>query len=130
MELEKQVCQWQLAIQLEKLGLVQSGNYFWLTTDCGERIIEYGHKLTVFDDCVHTFSVAELGVMLGLSVDGVLPDCYNTESVNNWFDDFTDALDTEADLRAGILIHLINNGLLSVEACNERLHPNIHNPNL
>ena len=31
----------------------------------------------VLEDSVHTFTVAELGYMLGLSVDGVLPDRYN-----------------------------------------------------
>ncbi len=41
MELEKQVCQWQLAIQLEKLGLVQSGNYFWLTNLSVYKCLEF-----------------------------------------------------------------------------------------
>ncbi len=120
MNLEKQVCQYQLAIQLQKLGLSKFGNFFWVNRN-DERQLDYGYNTEVFEDAVHTFTVAELGYMLGLSVDGVLPEKYNIETVNNWFKEFTNAFDTEADLRAGILIHLIRTGLLSVDTCNERL---------
>ena len=120
MNLEKQVCQWQLAIQLQELGLSKYGNFFWINRN-NERQLDWGYNAEIFEDAVHTFTVAELGCMLGLSVDGILPEKYNIETVNNWFKEFTDVFETEADLRAGILIHLIRKGLLSVSTCNERL---------
>lgn len=124
MNLEKQVCQWQLAKQLQELGLSKYGNYFWVNgneNNNWERRLEYGFDVSIFDDAVHTFSVAELGLMLGVNVEGVLPEKYNTPTVCNWFDEFRDSFETEADLRAGVLIHIIKKGLLSVETCNERL---------
>ncbi len=121
MNLDKQVCQWQLAKQLQDLGLSKYGNFFWLNTKYGERILDWGYNTERWEDTVHTFSVAELGIMLGVNCEGVLPEKYNIETVNNWFKEFRDVFETEADLRAGILIHLLRSGLLSAETCNDRL---------
>ena len=73
MDLEKQVCQWQLAIQLQELGLSKYGNFFWINRN-DERQLDWGFNAEIFEDAVHTFTVAELGCMLGLSVDGILPE--------------------------------------------------------
>jgi len=124
MKLEQQVCSLDLAQKLKELGVKQE-SFFFYAHRRGEKEMEllypYAHLGLqivgpVFDR-VSAFTVAELGEML--------PDYYLSKRIGMlrgaWacFDDsvlnrnsFNTRADTEADVRASMLVYLLENKII------------------
>lgn len=128
MKLEKQVCSLDLSIRLKKLGVKQESIFSYFTCANGAFELDYNTWLSeeIFPhEYISAFSVAELGEMLpriltwkdgtyGLQQDFYANGLFNIYySLNNYAPiDFTD--EKEADARARLLIHLIENKLMEV----------------
>lgn len=134
--LEKQVCNLELSKRLKELGVMQESLFYWVNwqedkhkiiqgAPIGWHIENHSHK-----DCpvVSAFTVAELGEMLPWGIEGGNPP-YTTLKIlklqnRGWIVLYKnkggvlhqDGADTEADARAKMLIYLVENGMLSLEA--------------
>lgn len=97
MKLKDQVCSLEKSERLKELGVSGSGHFGY------------------------SFTVAELGRMLNVDVKGVLPNEYNLREISQWFELNDKKYNTEAQLRAGILIFALDLGFLDVKECNKRL---------
>jgi hypothetical protein len=117
MRLQDQVCSLSLAKRLKDLGVTQHESVFYWRPD-GTALVDYWE---VHDGMVAAFTVGELGE--------ILPDLYYSErwaGTKEWTCNVRhDArlhkrrypnmkADTEADVRAKMLIYLIENSLLGV----------------
>lgn len=125
MKIEKQVCSLIQSNKLRELGIKQKSFFYWYYKWLQTAVlVDIEHSLAPIE-CpeytTSTFTMSELGVMLNVTIDGVLPEKYNKKEVNAWFALNAKYYQTEADLRAGILIYLIETGLLAVRTCNSRL---------
>ncbi len=124
MKLAQQVCTPQQGMRLKQLGVAQDASIFshfadstiWFTINIKHLIDAESDKLK----CA-AFTVAELGVMLNTSNDGVLPDNHNNEVVNKWFEDNIEEYRLESTLRAALLIYLLENNLITSDEVNTRL---------
>ena len=126
-KLEQQVSSLDPSRRLKKLGVKQESYFWWepipidfdvawrVTTNsspCGEL---YDRGMTTLD-CISAFTVAELGDMLATHLramflkddDGLWVGSY--ERAGNRHGGFK--ADTEADARAKMLIHLIEQGII------------------
>ena len=125
MKIENQVCSLNQSNKLKKLGIKQKSFFYWFY-----EWVQFGVLVDIEHSAAPTekpqfvtsaFTMSELGVMLNVTIDGVLPEKYNKKEVNAWFAINAKYYQTEADLRAGILIYLLETGLLAVSTCNSRL---------
>lgn len=125
MKLEDQVAPLEASERLKELGIKQDSLFYHTHSDWGvmpKTSIDFSGNPT------SAFTVAELGVML--------PNAFNTMQVtsddgrNNVWRGYDDEekdcpLDkeyaTEADARAAMLIHLLENKLITPEKVNARL---------
>lgn len=124
MKLEDQVCSLELAKRLKALGVKQESLWYWWHHWSLEnkRIWSVGHNddSDLVNEKVAAFTVAELGEMLPEFVqsgrDGIGWLCfkarqdYETPYFNG---------DTEADARAKMLIHLIEQKLVKPEGASQ-----------
>lgn len=130
MNIEQQVCSLELAKKLKELGVKQDSIIYWYNYSWNGWIVNTRGQLpynldTEQDDCVSAFTVAELGEMLPPYIEkyektywrnfNIKFMSYMTRDGN--YDDLcpTQGGDTEADTRAKMLIHLIENNLVKVE---------------
>lgn len=122
MKLENQVCSLELAKRLKELGVKQESYFYWDKTPMlliGQRPEKFG--------CISAFTVAELGEMLPwyLMIDGKvhwLTQKYDDDGPWLNYDPerkepgigqpSADENDSEANIRAKMLIHLIENKLI------------------
>lgn len=129
MQLEKQVCNLQLAKKLKELGVKQESCFYWCTilgTDNEADLrpsvglfgkeIDFGHN---YGGEVSAFTVAELGEMLP-----DLYESYRTAGSKQWYCNLVlgarkvtiqypnTIADTEADARSKMLIYLLENKLI------------------
>ena len=125
MKIEKQVCSLNQSNKLKELGIKQKSFFYWFYewVQFGVLVdIEHSTAPNEKPEFVTSaFTMSELGAMLNVTIDGVLPEKYNKKEVNAWFAINAKYYQTEADLRAGILIYLLETGLLAVSTCNSRL---------
>ena len=136
--LEKQVVNLELSKRLKKLGVRQESHFYWMKPE-GSPLIgvsiyarQDGYVLTEasFPDTweyVSAFTVAELGEMLPIEIEGgekgrgISSDLLNIKKGNfskglQWQVMYYDVkffnADTEADCRAKMLIYLVENKLV------------------
>ena len=125
MKIEKQVCSLNQSNKLKELGIKQKTHFYWFKSWKDEFVlVDAEHSSAPKDkpnETTSAFTMSELGAMLNVTIDGVLPEKYNKKEVNAWFALNAKYYQTEADLRAGILIYLLETGLLAVSTCNSRL---------
>jgi hypothetical protein len=120
MNLEEQVCLKSQGIKLQQLGIFFKSKLAWWNFPLDAVVVAEIDSDSIYD-YYPAFSVAELGKMLNVTIQGVLPDEYNTNEVNFWFEINEKYYTTEAQLRAAFLIYIIESGLLSSGLCNKRL---------
>ncbi len=126
MKIENQVCTLEQASKLAKLGVKQSSLFYWAINSYNQEV----KKITMHPDSrdivYSAFSVAEIGVMLKelcycqfLSGEKmwICSDCGSFETYPD--DDCT--AETMAQSMAIMLIHQLENKIVEIEACNERL---------
>jgi hypothetical protein len=129
MKLEDQVVSLQLAQKLKQLGVKQESCFVWDDhTQFGEGVILTFCEPAAADNPVASaFTVAELGLMLPMEIsnrNGKYDDCY-FETIRIAFKKWIFAYykkrtaralqlgDTEADARAKMLIHLLENKIVT-----------------
>ena len=125
MKIEKQVCSLSQSNKLKDIGIKQYSFFHWYFKWYDKGVlVDKEHSLAPTetpDKCSSAFTMSELGVMLNVTIDGVLPEKYNKKEVSAWFEINARYYQTEADLRSGILLYLLQTGLLAVSTCNKRL---------
>lgn len=150
MKVENQVCTLEQAEKLNMFGVKQIGHFSYKYTEPMATDVKYGYagngfKLFPTDyfnkkDATYysAFTVAELGVMLpvtlgaaNLDIIQIDVECYKYEkSFGIQLSDYVGAAqrtlhivdcNTEAEARAAMLIHLLENNLIKVEEVNQRL---------
>lgn len=123
MNLEKQVCSIEYSRKLNQLGIKQESQFHWMNEHSMSpnlHFTPYGHGLGL-----SAFTAAELGEMLPYNIDNGAEFYYpnytkhlnyhriqllsDTGKMLSGFNDFT-----EADVRAKLLIYLIENKLIEV----------------
>jgi hypothetical protein len=137
MELERQVCSIDLAKTLNKLGVDQLSLYYWFriprdiwklgsNTEMLNTAVDIGHTTAPQFDSHSAFTVAELGEMLpsynyyfAYSFKGNMPDepwsCIWIFAQENKIKHQVNAA-TEADVRAKMLIYLLENKLITSQS--------------
>lgn len=146
MKLESQVCTLEQAKKLKELGLFQFGNFHYVIRN-DKAEFHFGYDVETKEDGYHAFSVAELGKILpewltmnekeyrlnqwknppdsnsvvNPSTVTYYATCY--QNIYNEMDRKPNEIfkTTEAETRAALLIYLLENKLVDVEACNKRL---------
>jgi len=125
MKLEDQVCSLELAKKLKELGVKQESLFRWNEGDGIEDRLEY---IPAFSNKTHelvsAFTVAELGEMLPGNTSGLYFVTQKGLMGNSWYVDALTVVghskvclttaETEADARAKMLIHLIENKLITL----------------
>lgn len=128
MKIENQVSSLEQAKKLKELGISQRPLWQWKVNNIQTVVVETPmaawiekYVPPVGNEYYAAFTVAELGQMLNVTVDGVLPENHNNREVTAWFTNNAMNYQTEADLRAGILIYLLLIGQVDANECNKRL---------
>lgn len=145
MDISKQVCTLEQAKRLNELGVVQGKSIFYY--DCGGGTCRLcfadkneGDGYYEALSCYSAFTGAELGVMLPNKHGHCETRSYYDDHIGGWFSDYrvikTDGPhidwslaaetegDTEAEARAALVIHLIENKIITTEEINQRLLDN------
>ncbi len=112
MQLEKQVCSLAIAKRLKKLKVKQESLWYWRDRILLlEHAIAHAHNGNEIEDNEYSaFTVAELGDMIKDEIYGLPAYSQNSKI---WFWNNMKA-DTEADIRAIMIVYLIENGKLNV----------------
>jgi len=141
MKLENQVCTLEQAKRLKELGVCQDSQCYWRRSQVEhidgvnswpdqqtlrEMIVEYdGAGEVGWQDrfeIYSAFTVGELGVMLGFSPYAVY---LKKDNIVFWHADYEHmpfgAFPTEAEAKAAILIHQLENNLITAAEINQRL---------
>lgn len=129
MTLEKQVCNLDLAKRLKELGVKQEGHFSWYEVehyqgeqesafDAFVKLVEPTlDKLAGMHDICSAFTVAELGEMLKEHVNGIeYGFSHGSTDWHVYIEKIDDEIfaNTEADARAKMLIHLLENKLIAL----------------
>ncbi len=135
MKIVQQVCTLDQAKKLKELGVMQISYFYWWRSYLA-RLGEWAHTLGERDDDDKVnsrwaaYSVAELGEMLPTGYDTMRLHSEDSDDCE-WYcyDDtasrWPHAFQTEAECRAAMLIHLIENNLIKVEDINNRLKQSV-----
>lgn len=124
MKIEKQVCSLELSKRLKELGVEQDSLYYWHND---KAIVNpntfYGVRRE--KHICSAFTVAELGEMLPYKFYSTRDSGWREKDKDRWHChpvpvsrgrlDLSKCADTEANVRAKMLIHLIENKLLEVK---------------
>jgi hypothetical protein len=132
MKFERQVCSLELAKKLKELGVRQEGIHTWQRRRHDKQYeLDPGGSFETADDDAwfSAFTVAELGEMLPASVVSGKTEfdaarlgrwvAAQTEGSSGYFHGDGEYANTEADARAKMLIHLLENGILKVDNINQ-----------
>lgn len=148
MKLENQVCTLEQAKRLKELGIIGASAFYWAdkANELRSKIEDVGmfndHAMVILteniknDWCYHAFTVAELGVMMPQEVIIKAQTFYigsnKSVSGNSFFCSLIERYKTneliefncpsEAEARATMLIHLLQNNLTTATDCNNRLN--------
>lgn len=135
MKIEKQCCTIEQSYRLQKLGIDGKLSIFsycsYLPDPTGQHegytiIMDSEHRLAgVSEQLAPAFTVAELGLMLP-GFPNWNWETYFHASENEWklrsgHSNDEGSADSEAQCRAKILIHLLENNHITASDCNERL---------
>jgi hypothetical protein len=126
MTIEQQVTSLELAKRLKELGVKQNGLFCWNESISGKTKPYIGNGTAIRKNEISAFTVAELGEMLPMEIknrNGKYDGKYfetTRIAFKNWTVSYTQGKKlivqvlgkTEADARAKMLIHLIENNLL------------------
>ena len=124
--LEQQVCSLELSKKLKELGVKQESLWYWKCektneTEFYELDIQKSDDL-LFYKVISAFTVAELGKMLSIwavskvtGSDRGQPDEWECATITDPTKFYREK--TEADARAKMLIHLIEQGIVKVKKC-------------
>lgn len=142
MILEKQVCTLEQAKRLKELGVEQESIFVWgALNNSLWYIAEHKRPNKDTDNTYSAFTVAELGVMLPTKIKALYPKqdannfeiclyfendsfvvCYENHGLyHSYATVATSQGDTEAKVRAAMIIHLLENGIITPEEVNARL---------
>jgi hypothetical protein len=119
MKLSEQVTNLELSQRLKELGAPQESLFYWFKSFLNDEVVcVYWDETRFLDEDIKNrmicsaFSVAELGEIFPDSQIRRLPWKFD----NKWYSDtfINYPCDTEADARAKMLIHLIENNLLKL----------------
>jgi hypothetical protein len=134
MKIENQVCTLEQAVKFKELGIKQDSHFFWVDRKEKSKLVyaksvEFLNSLPIFA----AFLTAELSVLIGNKYT-LSETTKHKEDCKRWIcGDIIGVEDgdydynncsfgsTEAECRGNMLIHLIENKLVDVEACNKRL---------
>lgn len=127
MKLENQVVSLELAKRLKELGVKGSSVFWWLNLADGWKVLYYDFA-SEYDPInpIQAWTVAELGEMLPETVSSgkTWGGGYRALFVSDAHKIIhQEDAPTEADARAKMLIHLLENKLITVEEVTARLHP-------
>lgn len=120
MKLNDQVCNFELAKKLKKLGVKQKSLWYWEKNIIGKHSIIYHGFLTQKDakKCVSAFTLSELGEMLpksyssGYSLKDEHGLFYCWIDLENFHFHYDINADLEVNARAKMLIYLIETNLI------------------
>ena len=109
MKLEDQVCSLELSRKLKELGVKQEALFFWVDDLDDSWVVYIGkYQGAINKSGIDAFTVSELGKMLPSFVHNFR----NHTKPNQWtcnYDEAHEVGDTEADVRAKMLIYLLEN---------------------
>lgn len=110
MKLEDQLCSLESAKRLKELGCPQESLFYYVFV-WGSCVIVRIEVMKNFEDneVLSAYTVAELGEMLP---EGYLWRCIKDDKSGKWRFASRELLETEAEARAKMLIHLIENGIV------------------
>ncbi len=127
MKLEDQVCSLELAKKLKELGVKQESLFYYDCDEDGEAsvVIEYDPHILINQHAwrYSAFTVAELGEMLPIRYPGHGQSLVCSKWYEKWFVEYHTTFEaplcrieerTEADARAKMLIHLLENNLITL----------------
>jgi len=131
MKIENQVCTLEQARRLKELGIDQRSEYAHILVPVKGFVLEhiaefnrwafqYNEPLSVDREKYSAFTVAELGVMIDIKNkrDSVFnPELYK---IYHLLDNYT-GKESEAFVRASLLISALLSGVITPEECNKRL---------
>lgn len=121
MKTKQFVCTLQQAKRLKELGVKQKSIFYWEgnldSTAYFIRYIDYENK-KIWEDTFSAFTVTELGIMMPPHILSIKTDfnkylCYSTS--NTVVTDKMCEGSTEAEVRAAMLIHLLESNLFGVK---------------
>ena len=128
MKLQDQVCTIEQAKKLSQLGIRQGLSVFFFNCYPAKPSLimnnnpEGGYMHSADNTCFSAFTVAELGVMIGTTEWSTN---YKKQNIFYWDAELFGLpfgpYSTEAEARAAILIHLLENNLITPAEVNERL---------
>ncbi len=130
MKLEQQVCSLELAKQLKELGVKPESLFYWVShkdissAGIGTDIrMRKTFLLELTDEVISAFTVAELGEMLPWDLTlsrNIYKEWIMTFEADGMTEDKVYSVKgkSEADVRAKMLIYLIENKLIEVEIIN------------
>ncbi len=114
MNLEQQVVSLDLSRKLKELGVKQESLFYWSNVDTPCPAIILGTETHRSGDfLISAFTVAELGEILNVMVQSYRSFKYHWECVYD-IEEIGFKGKTEADVRAKMLIYLIENGVMEV----------------
>lgn len=124
MKLENQVCSLELSKELKELGVKQESAFYWLPKTlgrspeyCGIVLYEPSKNEKNSKSFVAAFTCSELGLLLNQSgkkwIYKSSEKCVHFRIKTGWsFELIKFSAETEADMRAKMLIHLIKEGIV------------------
>lgn len=129
MNINKQVTTLEQSKKLKELGIIQTGlfTFVWngayidVDGNKGFILLYQEDEIDLWDESYSAFTVAELGIMLGIVTNGISYDDEFNVWFTNWGLEFIRRFETEASAKAALLIHMLENGLMDTGDINERL---------
>lgn len=117
MELEKQVVSLELAKKLKELGVKQNGLFYWAHVNHDGKEYDAIFKGYIrpgepMEYIASAFTVAELGELCPYEIWNAVKNAANESVKAIIFNGVLFEADTEADMRAKMLIYLIENKLI------------------
>lgn len=112
MKLEQQVTSLELSKKLRELGVKQESIFSWVELDGEYRLID--SEPDGWNNGVSTFTVAELGEILGEDLPKIFQNVDRKWILFNPYEGTNTTHNTEADARAKMLAYLLENKLISL----------------
>ena len=125
MKIEDQVCSLELAKKLKELGVKQESFFFWKTDQGEPYLVAHNSRFMNSKGTIEAaaFTIAEFGEILGGQFDKLPSKHFDGmwKAHAPWLPQNGELLvqaDTEADARAKMLVHLIENKFITARSLN------------